>query len=233
LLPMKVPLAATEDFLGVEEGGLTLKQVNEMWPGVVKIVSLINLDRKKVVFRGGPKLYTREEVAGEGLLWGQVSCKPLGHPDGEPYPSEEIVQQFFKEVDVEGLVAVHCTHGLNRTGYLICRYLIQMCGVEPREAVTRFNEARGFPMRRELLLNHLFNRGWEHGQQQQQRESGMSEKNAGEMGGEKVGGEASSTKVGVSEIGGTEEGENKLKVKLTQADLRGVRGGEEEMREEE
>ena len=93
----------------------------------------------------------------------KVSCKPLGHPDGEPYPSEEIVQQFFKEVsvsaywrhlggkssalwtptpssketallcrhscpkiktiksevsqskvDVEGLVAVHCTHGLNR-----------------------------------------------------------------------------------------------------------------------
>ena len=28
----------------------------------------------------------------------QVSCKPLGHPDSEPYPSEEIVQQFFKEV---------------------------------------------------------------------------------------------------------------------------------------
>ena len=81
----------------------------------------------------------------------------------------------------------------------------------------------------DLLVDFLLNRGWEHGQQQQQRE-----KNAGEMGGEKVGGEASSTKVGVGEIGGTvEEGENKLKVQLTQADLRRVRGGEEEMREEE
>ena len=28
----------------------------------------------------------------------KVSCKPLGHADSEPYPSEEIVQQFFKEV---------------------------------------------------------------------------------------------------------------------------------------
>merc|ERR1712038_153463 len=93
LLPMKVPLAATEDFLSVEEGGLTIKQVTEMCPGVVKIVSLINLD-KKVLFKGGPEMYTREEVAGEGLLWGQVSCKPLGHPDSEPYPSEKIVQQF-------------------------------------------------------------------------------------------------------------------------------------------
>ena len=81
----------------------------------------------------------------------------------------------------------------------------------------------------DLLVDFLLNRGWEHGQQQQQRE-----KNTGEMGGEKVGGEASSKKVGVGEIGGTvEEGENKLKVQLTQADLRGVRGGEEEMREEE
>jgi len=64
------------------------------------------------------------------------------------------------EVD-NGLVAVHCAHGLNRTGYLICRYLIQKCGVEPREAVARFNDARGFPMRRQTLLDHLFSRGWE------------------------------------------------------------------------
>ena len=28
----------------------------------------------------------------------KVSCKPLGHHDSEPYPSEEIVRQFFKEV---------------------------------------------------------------------------------------------------------------------------------------
>ena len=59
----------------------------------------------------------------------------------------------------------------------------------------------------------------------------MSEKNAADMGGGNFGGEACSAKVGVSEIGGTVEGENKLQ--LHQADLRGVRGGEEEMREEE
>jgi len=64
------------------------------------------------------------------------------------------------EVD-NGLVAVHCAHGLNRTGYLICRYLIQKCGVEPREAVARFNDARKYPMRRQTLLDHLFSRGWE------------------------------------------------------------------------
>ena len=144
-----------------EAGGLTIKQVKETCPGVVKVISLVNLDKKEVC-KGGPKMYTREEVYGEGLLLGEVLCKPVGHPwDSEPYPSDEVVEQFLKEVDVEGLVAVHCTHGLNRTGYLICRYLIQKCGVEPREAVARFNEARGFPMRREILLHHLYNRSWE------------------------------------------------------------------------
>jgi len=31
--------------------------------------------------------------------------------------------------------------------------------------VARFNQARGFPMRRETLLHHLFTRGWEDGGQ--------------------------------------------------------------------
>ena len=156
-----------------ESGGLTIKQVKEACPGVVKVISLVNLDKK---FKGSPKMYTREEVYGEGLLLGEVLCKPIGHPDSEPYPSEEVVEQFLKEVDVEGLVAVHCAHGLNRTGYLICRYLIQKCGVEPREAVARFNEARGFPMRREILLQHLYNRSWEkNGEIEQVRQDGKKD----------------------------------------------------------
>merc|ERR1712107_585596 len=160
LVPMKVPLSMKEDDISTEEGGLTIRRVKEALPAVVKVVSLVNIDRKEL-FRNGPKMYTRE-VAEEGLLWGQVHCSPLGHADSQPYPSEEIVHQFFKEVEVDnGLVAVHCAHGLNRTGYLICRYLIQKCGVEPREAVARFNVARGYPMRRQTLLDHLFSRGWE------------------------------------------------------------------------
>jgi len=160
LVPMKAPVSMRENDISIEEGGLTIRKVKEALPGVVKVVSL-----RRPEWNGpmtGPKMYTREEVAEEGLLWGQVHCRPMGHADSEPFPSEETVHQFFKEVEVDdGLVAVHCSHGLHRTGYLICRYLIQKCGVEPREAVTRFNEARGFPMKRQTLIDHLFSRGWE------------------------------------------------------------------------
>lgn len=35
------------------------------------------------------------------------------------------VGQFLKEnEDDDDLIGVHCTHGLNRTGYLVCRYLM-------------------------------------------------------------------------------------------------------------
>ena len=35
----------------------------------------------------------------------------------------------------DGLIGVHCTHGVNRTGYLICRYLIDKLHWEPENAI--------------------------------------------------------------------------------------------------
>nr|XP_058917986.1 RNA/RNP complex-1-interacting phosphatase-like [Kogia breviceps] len=37
--------------------------------------------------------------------------------------------------DNDRLIGVHCTHGLNRTGYLICRYLIDVEGMWPDDAI--------------------------------------------------------------------------------------------------
>ena len=36
---------------------------------------------------------------------------------------------------VDGLIGVHCTHGVNRTGYLICRYLIERLQWNPDKAI--------------------------------------------------------------------------------------------------
>ena len=35
----------------------------------------------------------------------------------------------------DGLIGVHCTHGVNRTGYLICRYLIERLQWNPDKAI--------------------------------------------------------------------------------------------------
>ncbi|XP_077354544.1 RNA/RNP complex-1-interacting phosphatase isoform X2 [Festucalex cinctus] len=55
------------------------------------------------------------------------------------------------------LIGVHCTHGLNRTGYLICRYLIDVDGMDPAEAIKLFNSCRGHDIERENYIHDLCN----------------------------------------------------------------------------
>ncbi len=47
------------------------------------------------------------------------------------------------------LIGVHCTHGVNRTGYLICRYLVQKLKWEPESAI-----AGGY-MNQSVILSHF------------------------------------------------------------------------------
>ncbi|KAI9535759.1 hypothetical protein NQZ68_040728 [Dissostichus eleginoides] len=66
------------------------------------------------------------------------------------------VRTFLREnANNEQLIGVHCTHGLNRTGYLICRYLIDVDGMDPKEAVDLFNSSRGHAVERQNYLHDL------------------------------------------------------------------------------
>ena len=68
-------------------------------------------------------------------------------------PNEESVTKFFNEVDdmlaknSNALIGVHCVHGVNRTGYMICRYLIDNKGWDPLKAMEAFQKARGEKMK--------------------------------------------------------------------------------------
>ena len=153
LLPIETPLAAEHGLWGIRELVLA-----------AKVVSLTRL-HPKTLGRDWPHCYREEEVRAAELHFGQVLVAPLGHWDSEPYPSEEVVEAFYREVEVvEGLVAVHCTHGVNRTGYLICRYLVEKMKLESGEAIRRFGRARGQPLLRRSLVEHLLARGWEVGE---------------------------------------------------------------------
>ena len=50
--------------------------------------------------------------------------------------------------DNNNIVLVHCTHGTNRTGFLICKCLMQVNGMKPEEAIESFEKARGVEIRR-------------------------------------------------------------------------------------
>ncbi|CAF2045013.1 unnamed protein product [Rotaria magnacalcarata] len=70
-----------------------------------------------------------------------------GHQD----VSDENCQKFFRIVNKflrnnrqnNKLIGIHCTHGVNRSGYFIARYLIEILGLQPDEAIAAFNRARG------------------------------------------------------------------------------------------
>ena len=64
-------------------------------------------------------------------------------------PRKKDVKKFFNAVDKilktnpNALIGVHDVKGINRTGYMICRYLIEKRGWDPKEAMDAFENARG------------------------------------------------------------------------------------------
>ncbi|XP_076823601.1 RNA/RNP complex-1-interacting phosphatase homolog [Clavelina lepadiformis] len=82
---------------------------------------------------------------------------------GRVIPDNQIIMQFFSAIkefekenkDNDNVIVVHCTHGLNRTGYFVCKYLIKEKRIQPSDAINMFNAARGHKIERENYLNDL------------------------------------------------------------------------------
>ncbi|KAF4531455.1 hypothetical protein B566_EDAN004226 [Ephemera danica] len=55
----------------------------------------------------------------------------------------------------DGLIGVHCTHGVNRTGFLICKYMIAKLGFKPQDAIKAFGDARGHHIERAAYIQSL------------------------------------------------------------------------------
>uniref|UniRef100_A0A8C5M114 RNA/RNP complex-1-interacting phosphatase n=1 Tax=Leptobrachium leishanense TaxID=445787 RepID=A0A8C5M114_9ANUR len=93
-------------------------------------------------------------------------CYVKLHTAGQEIPNAGVVKQFKcivkgflnDNADNDKLIGVHCTHGLNRTGYLVCRYLIDELGMVPADAIETFNRSRGHCMERRNYLDALMHR---------------------------------------------------------------------------
>ncbi|KAM9801261.1 RNA/RNP complex-1-interacting phosphatase [Neosynchiropus ocellatus] len=91
-----------------------------------------------------------------------VTCVKIFTPGHEVPPDDvilkfkQVVRHFLRDNhNNDKLIGVHCTHGLNRTGYLICRYLIDVDGVDPVTAIKLFESSRGHVMERSNYLQDL------------------------------------------------------------------------------
>ena len=60
----------------------------------------------------------------------------------------------FRKTQVR-LIAVHCSHGVNRTGWYICRYLMNVMKLSVEKAIEEFERARGHSIEHDTLIKNL------------------------------------------------------------------------------
>ncbi|KAI6186166.1 RNA/RNP complex-1-interacting phosphatase-like protein [Aphelenchoides besseyi] len=95
------------------------------------------------------KYYDPEQFTSHGILHKKIFCHGRDFEKLETSGTEfvEVLKDFFKENSNNNKwVGVHCTHGINRTGYLICRYLTESL---------EFEQARGHSIERIEYLETL------------------------------------------------------------------------------
>lgn len=105
------------------------------------------------------RFYDRNEIEKEGIKYVKLQCK--GH--GE-CPSTETTEMFirlcahFMEKNPDELIGVHCTHGFNRTGFLVCAYLVEKMDWSVEAAVAAYSQARAPGIYKGDYLKELFRR---------------------------------------------------------------------------
>ncbi|CDW56114.1 RNA:RNP complex 1 interacting phosphatase [Trichuris trichiura] len=83
---------------------------------------------------------------------------------GNRLPHESSVNAFFNAVEAfnrtyrknaDMIICVFSTHGVNRTGYFVCRYLIEKLSWGPKNVLRFFQDSRGYAIERKALVNNL------------------------------------------------------------------------------
>nr|XP_006626214.1 PREDICTED: mRNA-capping enzyme [Lepisosteus oculatus] len=152
-LPMKTMLGPKYDDLVQEENRFHPSMLSNYLKSLkVKMGLLIDLTNTS-------RFYDRNEIEKEGIKYVKLACK--GH--GE-CPTAEHTEMFirlcehFMEKNPTELIGVHCTHGFNRTGFLICAYLIEKMDWSIEAAVAVFAQARPPGIYKADYLKELFHR---------------------------------------------------------------------------
>lgn len=89
------------------------------------------------------RYYSKEDIEKQSCQYIQLKC--LGHGT---FPSKREIKMFISIVDdfiinaPHDCIVVHCTHGFNRTGFMIVIFLVEKLRYPVEKAVELFTEAR-------------------------------------------------------------------------------------------
>ncbi|XP_065213797.1 RNA/RNP complex-1-interacting phosphatase homolog [Planococcus citri] len=151
-LAFKVPLKDTFFSNVSPEQKFSPSDLIESVPNLSLVIDLTNTQ----------KYYSGNDFLNSGIEYRKIFCP------GHQIPPRRLIKKFFRIVDdfvkktndsddkgQVRLIGVHCTHGINRTGFFICSYMINKLGYNSEKAISEFNSARGHDIERENYLNAL------------------------------------------------------------------------------
>ncbi|CAO1416991.1 unnamed protein product [Diamesa serratosioi] len=140
----KVPLRV-EMFTSIPNERHTTHDVLESIPNLGMIVNLTNT-------QNDTKYYNpRDWPATVNYLW----LKTEGHVT----PARHLLLQFCREInkfvknDPDRLIGIHCTHGVNRTGFFVCAYMVLCLNIKPNDALKFFADGRGHKLERNNYID--------------------------------------------------------------------------------
>ncbi|XP_040839689.1 mRNA-capping enzyme isoform X1 [Ochotona curzoniae] len=152
-LPLKTMLGPRYDSQVAEENRFHPSMLSNYLKSLkVKMSLLVDLTNTS-------RFYDRNDIEKEGIAYIKLQCK--GH--GE-CPTTEVTNTFirlcerFHDRTPPELIGVHCTHGFNRTGFLICAFLVEKMDWSIEAAVATFAQARPPGIYKGDYLKELFRR---------------------------------------------------------------------------
>ena len=105
------------------------------------------------------RFYKRNDVERKECKYVKLQCRGFSET-----PSTEQVRSFIELVDdflsnrPLDIIGVHCTHGFNRTGFLIVSYLVEKHDYDVSAAIQEFANARPPGIYKQDYINELFKR---------------------------------------------------------------------------
>ncbi|XP_058064809.1 mRNA-capping enzyme [Anopheles bellator] len=105
------------------------------------------------------RFYDRHEIEDSGSQYIKLQCRGHGEtPSREQSKSFiEIVEEFIQGNPLDA-IGVHCTHGFNRTGFLIVSYMVERMDCAVDAAIMAFAQARPPGIYKQDYITELFRR---------------------------------------------------------------------------
>ncbi|KAK9817058.1 hypothetical protein WJX72_008938 [[Myrmecia] bisecta] len=96
-----------------------------------------------------------EDLAASGVRYTHVHLVAKMFPEHKSIVKVVEIAQAFWAKHPDEYVAIHCAYGFNRTGFVVCSYLIEACNMTAEQALDSFSAARPPGVKHEKFRDEL------------------------------------------------------------------------------